>query len=77
MNSNNLNQRKCRIHTNFHGLRLGKNRKDCPSCLAFYRQNKAEGIRETRNRRKSHKPPVLDLSVSETKLPIIDDEKAA
>jgi hypothetical protein len=51
----------CPQHPKFNGIRLGKNAKDCPDCVAFNTEVKAAlpGGKEKRNR-KAKKVEVVD-----------------
>ena len=41
---------KCETHPDYSGLRLGKKAKECPECVAFYEENRSNGVIESRNR---------------------------
>lgn len=43
---------QCQEHPNYKGLRLGKNRMSCDSCVAFYNENRKNKVIEKRNRKK-------------------------
>lgn len=43
----------CPIHPKYKGLRLSKKARQCPGCVAFYEENKANGVKEKRGKEAS------------------------
>ena len=56
----------CSKHPGFNGLRLGKKAAQCPGCLEYYNARKAQGDKESRNRKKK---------TGAEEVPVVEKEK--